>query len=254
MKILRDILICVALIALAAFLVRGALLFQSAERLTDSGAKVASGVDLMRVTLQSQLLGKTGVVEELRQVLLQSRKTIDVLQKTSLAERAKVAAFSDASIQVVHNLDATVRSGTVAVQGMQEAIARLGGVAVALQSDAEAARPVLEGATALVATLNSGSGQALGRLQGALGDVDVLVKNAGPIEKNFEDTSASIAHGGSGADRILTDAAEYVHALVHPRKRGFWSEWAVALLGPGARVIIDHLWPIRVKVIKTKGN
>lgn len=249
MKLAREILICVCLIALVGALIQGSLFIRSATDSADSLTKVAGGVDLMRVTLQSQLAGKYGLLAEATAAVRESRKTIDVLQKTSLAERAKVAAFSDASIQAVQDLDGVAVQARAAVGSLQGAVDGLGRTSAALTADAEAGKPVIDGAGQLLATLNSGSGQALDRVNGTIGHLDGLVMDAKPIEDHIDEASKTAAHATVETDKILTGAEEWLYNLEHPKKRGFWSEWAIALLGPTARIVLDHLWPIRVEVV-----
>src|SRR5689334_15737636 len=184
MKILREILVCLLLIVCVGVGLQVMRLLKSSRQSTDALANTVEGVDLLRVTLQAQLLGKYGLLHELTAAARESRKTIDVLQKTSLNERIKVAAFSDASIRVVNDLDGVVRQSEMTVHSLQEAVERLGTVSTALKVDAEAAKPVLDGATVLLATLNAGSEKALDQTTAAVGDVRERVRAIEPIEAN----------------------------------------------------------------------
>jgi hypothetical protein len=241
----KEILVCCALIALVAFLLQGALLLQDCRATTQASTKTLQGIDLMRVTIQAQVAGKNGLLSEATAMAREGRKTIDVVQKTSLAERAKVAAFSDASIRAVNDLDAVERDAVATVRALQEAVAELGGTATALTADAEAAKPTIVAATALLASVDKGSSLALDRTSQAIWNLDGKIQAITPIESDFQDAVKHI--DGSAAE--LEQSLGYVRDSLKPTKRSFW-ESALDHVTGGLFGVWLHWVPQRVSEVK----
>jgi len=234
LRLLREILVCLLLVVGIGVGLQVMRLLKSSRQSTDALAKTVEGVDLMRVTLQAQLMGKYGLLHELTAAARESRKTIDVLQKTSLTERMKVAAFSDASIRVVNDLDGVVRQSEATVHSLQGAVEQLGAVSTALKVDAEAAKPVLDGATVLLATLNTGSGKALDEATAAVGDVRERVRGIEPIERNVDAGTKSLA-----------ETLGFIRDNFAPKKRTFWMRLADTATS-GMFSVFLHWLPQRV--------
>jgi hypothetical protein len=243
-KLLRDVLIACALAILCAVGVQAIVLLQAARESIEAATKAAAGADLMRVTLQAQLAGKYGLLSEMTAAARESRKTIDVLQKTSLAERAKVAAFSDASIQAVNDLDAVARNAATTVQSLQEATGRLGAVSVALEDDAKAAKPAIDNAAILLATLSAKSGDTFDRFGAMIGDVDARVKAFEGTERYVEETAKHLDGGASALEQALG----FIRDDFAPRKLSFWARLA-DIVTHGALTAAWHWLPQRVSTV-----
>lgn len=240
MKTTREILLGCVLIALVGLLLQGCFVLEDLRLTVQQSTKAVQGVDLFRLTLQSQLAGKYGMLAEATAAARESRKTIDVLQQTSLAERKKVEQLSDASIEAVRDLDAVARSGATAVQGLGQAVAGLGSTTAALQADAEAAHRTIEGATALVSTLNDGARSALDKTTETISHADALVVAASPIEDYVRSTSRHLDAGSKSIEETLA----FLRDDFAPKKASFWMKLANAATG-GAVAVLLHLWPVQ---------
>lgn len=249
MKIAREVLICILLICGSAALFCAASFFSQAESSLAKAGDLGKRFDAMDKGLsatnkQLQALikdGKESLDANYYDLQAQVETTTVILRSTSDLVDNVNKKLLPAAVSTVNDLDTVARNGAAAVQGLQGAVAELGGSAAALKADVVALKPAIDGAT-----------QALDQVNTTVGHVDELVLGAKPIEQHLEELSGRTAHGAYEVDKITIDAAEYIHNLTHPKKQGFWREWATALLGPTARVILDHVWPIRVTVTNKK--
>ena len=203
------------------------------ERVTSS---IAETTALVNDPDKGVLAELTGATVEARKAVREARKTIDVVQATSLNERTKVTAFSDASIAAVDQLTATVKHSGAVLDAATDTVRGLDRTNAALQDDATAVGKLL-------GTLDASSQGLLDRSTETVGSLNATILALAPTVKNTNETTGHI-------DGIARDAEAYVDNLVHPKRKSFWREWASALLGPAARVVIDHLWPLTVEVKK----
>jgi hypothetical protein len=233
------------LLAGGAVLVEAVFALRALTETVNTVNKTVSGVDLLRVVIQAHIAGKRGLIAELTAAARESRKTIDVLQATSLAERRKVAEFSNASIQAVNDLDVVARNGATAVRNLQNAVAGLGGAATALQVDVESAKPTINGATALLSTLNRGSDAVLSRGAETIGNLNALVVGATPTEQHLNNAAAHVDDG----TKALAETLGFIRDDFSPKTRSFW----VRLLDKGTSGMFSVLWhwlPQRVQEVK----
>lgn len=218
MRIVLEAVGAVFLLVACAVGVQACLLLQSLRASSDAATKATSGFDLLRVTMQSQLTGKYGLIAEATAAARESRKTIDVLQKTSLVERAKVAAFSDASILAVNDLDTVARNAATTVRSLQDAVAGLGGLSAAMEDDARAVRPGIDAAALLLSNLDARSGKVLDRVTATVGDVGERVRAVEQTQRNIESATGHV----DGASAALERGLVYVADAFKPAKKSFW--------------------------------
>jgi hypothetical protein len=216
--IVRQYLVCLVLLAGGAVLVEAVFALRAFTVAVNTVNTTVTGMDLMRVVVQAQLAGKRGLIAELTAAARESRKTIDVLQATSLAERRKLAEFSDASIQALNDLDVVARNGAMAVRNLQDAMAGLGGAATALQVDVESAKPTIDGATVLLSTLNRGSDAVLTRSTETIGSLNALVVGATPIEQHLNSVAAHVDEG----TKALAETLGFIRDDFRPTTKSFW--------------------------------
>ncbi len=235
---------CIALVCLSVCLVCIANAAISADDTATAATAAIVATNTTIADLDKQLAGKYGLINELTSAARESRKTIDVLQQTSLAERAKVAAFSDASIQAVNDLDAVARNGATAIQGLQGEVANLGRLATSLKGDSDAAGQTIAGATALLSTLDKGAGQALGSMNVAVGHVDALVASTSPAVQHLDHLSGELDDGG----KSLAETLGFIRDDFKPAKKSFWTHLLDTATG-GMFSVVLHWLPQRVEVV-----
>lgn len=225
MKRTKDILICCALLALTAFLVCGAMLLVSTK-------STLTGIDInARLNRAEVSLGET--TRQLRALIKDSKDSLDdnyydvkaQVETTTVILRSLSETVEEVNKKLlplatvaVNHLGSAASNGANAAQGLKGAVDDLGRLATALRVDAEAAKPAIDGATVLLATLNTGSGQALDKASVALGDVDERVKALEPIERSFESTSKHV----DGASAYTEETLGYIRDNFKPSKKSFW--------------------------------
>lgn len=238
MRVLREILVCLLLVAAIAVLVRGMLFLEEAQTSLHASA---NRIDLLVVGVDSLLTGRYGVLNQAAAVLRESRKTVDVVQATSLAERAKVTQFSDVSIQAVRDLDLVARNGATAVESLQGAAAGLGGAVAALRDDGERGGRVIDAAGQLIRTLDSGSGQALDSLNTAVQDAGGLLTDARPTVDHVNSMTGHLDDGSNS----LAQTLGFIRDDFSPKKKSFWVRLADSVTA-GMFSIALHWLPQRV--------
>ena len=153
-----GILGCLALVCFALLLIQLARAAIELESAAADASTVLQSSNRAIADTEKQLTGKYGLISEWTATARESRKTIDVLQATSLQERAKAAAFSDASTQVVTDLDGVVLQAKATVQSLQETVTGMGGAVASLKADTDAVQIgnyLGRGSTALATTTKS---------------------------------------------------------------------------------------------------
>lgn len=245
MTLTREILVCLLLIAGAAVLVQSALFVGDCRGSAQASTKAVQGIDLLRITVQAQLTGKYGLLSEATAAARESRKTIDVIQRTSLNERSKVAAFSAASIAAVQDLSKVARSGSAAVEELRTTVAGIGSLAPALRRDSEAVGGTIEAATELLRTLDAGAKNTLDRSTETLSNVNALVVAAAPIEEHALSTSRHIDDGA----KALSETLAFLREDFAPHKKSFWMKLG-DIATNGLFSMLFHLWPAqRVRTV-----
>lgn len=175
-------------------------------------AKLIKDADAVMVSTDAVVRtanGKYGLIGEATAAARESRKTIDVVQQTSIEERKRVVEFTDASTQAVRDLDGTIKQAGSAVAGMRADLDKLTG------SADEALKPLavdLARIGALTETLDGqvkSGGLAVNNvaleLQAAIDDFDKLIAdpNIGKIIANSADTSKHLAGAAETLDDVM---------------------------------------------------
>lgn len=241
-----GILGCVALVCLSILLVNLSSMAISLDAVASGASSVLASSNKSIADVSKQLTGKNGLLEEYRQVALQTRKEVDAVQQTTLAERSTVAKTGDAVLQVVTDLDGVVLQSRSAVQSLQETVSGLAGTVASLKADTDAAKPAIDGATALLATLDSGSGKALGSVTGAVGHVDDLIVASRPTVDHLDSMTG---HLGDGS-KLLTETLGFIRDDFKPQKKGFWVNLLDKATGGLISVALTYLFPERVVIAK----
>lgn len=244
MRRTREILICCVLVAAVAFLGCGAWFFvasQSAltgahlnERLDRADKALGETHDKLQALIQD---GKDSLDDNYDDMRAQVETTSVILRSLSETVDAVNGKLLPAATAAVNNLGSAASNGADAARSLRGAVDQLGVVSAALKVDAEAAKPTIDGATTLLSTLNTGSGQALDRMSATISDTDELVKAARPIEAHVEAGTKSVA-----------ETLGFIRDDFSPKKKSFWVRLADTATS-GMFSVFLHWLPQRVREV-----
>jgi hypothetical protein len=240
-----GILGCAALVCLCVLLIDFARMAISAENAASAMGATATAANKAIADVSKQVTGKNGLIEEYRQVALQTRKEVDAVQQTTLAERTTIEKTGEAVLQTVNDLDAVARNGATVIQALGETITELGGSVSSLKADTDAAKPAIEALSTLISTVSDGAGKTFDGADKTLVDVDALVIAARPTVNHVDSMSGHLDDGS----KSLAETLGFIRDDFSPKKRGFWLNLLDKATNGAVSAIVSIFLPGHVKVV-----